>query len=38
MAGGRRDRGIYGAGNVLRARIWLEVVETEDCMAEVVCK
>ena len=30
MAGSRRDRGLCGAGNVKRARIWLEVVETED--------
>ena len=37
MAGGRRDRGLYGLVNVQCARTWLEVVETEDCMAEAEC-
>ena len=38
MAGGRRDRGLYGGDNVSRTRVWLEVVETVDCMAGVVRK
>ena len=38
MAGGRRDRGVYEGRNVLGARMWLEEGETEDCMAEAVCK
>ena len=38
MAGGRRDRGLYEGRNVSGARMWLEVGETEDCMAEAVCK
>ena len=38
MAGGRRDGGLYGGRNVSRARMWLEVGETEDCMVQAVCK
>ena len=38
MANGRRDRGQFGGRNVSGARMWLEVGETEDCMAEAVCK
>ena len=38
MAGGRRDRGLYDGCNVSGARMWLEVGEKEDCVAEVVCK
>ena len=30
MAGGRVDRGLYGEGYVLRARMWLEVGETSE--------
>ena len=37
MAGGRKDRGLYGGGNVYCVRMWLEVVETEDCMEEAAC-
>ena len=29
MAGGRRDRGLYGGRNISRARMWLEVGEKE---------
>ena len=38
VAGGRRGRGLYGGGNVSGARVWLDVGETDDCMAESVCK
>ena len=38
MAVGRRGRGLYEGRNVSGARMWLEVGETEDCMAEAVCK
>ena len=38
MAGGRKDRGLYDGRNVLGARMWLEVGETEDCMVDAVCK
>ena len=38
MAGGRRDRGLYEGRNVSGARLWLEVGETEHCMADEVCK
>ena len=38
MAGGRRDRGLYGGRNVSRASVWLEVGETKDCMVQVMCK
>ena len=38
MAGGRRDRGLYGGGSVQVARKWLEVGETEDCVVEAVYK
>ena len=34
MAGGRKNRGYYGGGNVSGARVWLEVGDTEDCMVE----
>ena len=37
MAGGRKDRGLYDGRNVSGARMWLEVGETEDCMADAVC-
>ena len=37
MAGVRRDREQYGGGSVQGARMWLEVGETEDSMAEAVC-
>ena len=37
MVEGRRDRRLNGGGNVSGAIMWLEVVETEDCMAEAVC-
>ena len=33
MAGGRRDRGLYGIGSVYGDRMVLEVGETEGCMA-----
>ena len=36
MAGGRRDRGLYDGRNVSGARMWLEVVETEDSMVEAM--
>ena len=36
MAGGRRDRGLYGGRNVSGVRMWLEVGETEACMAEAM--
>ena len=32
VVGGRRDRGLYGGGNVSGAVMWLEVGEIEDCM------
>ena len=38
MAGGRKDRGLYDGRNVSEARMWLEVGETEDCMADAVWK
>ena len=38
VAGGSRDRGLYGGGSVYGAGMWLEVGETEDCMMEAVCK
>ena len=38
MALGRRDRGLYGGLNILRARMWLEVGETEECMVQAMCK
>ena len=38
MAGSRKDIGLYDGRNVSGARMWLEVVEMEDCMAEAVCK
>ena len=36
MAGGSGDRGLYGGGNVLGARMWLEVGETEDSMVDAM--
>ena len=36
MAGGRRDRGLFGGRNVSRARMWLEVGETEDCVVQAM--
>ena len=36
VAGGSRDRGLYGGGSVYGACMWLEVGETEDCMAEAM--
>ena len=36
MAGGRKDRGLYDGRNVKRARMWLEVGETEDCMMDAM--
>ena len=36
MAGGRKDRGLYDERNVLRTSMWLEVVETEDCMMDAM--
>ena len=38
MVGGRRDRGLYGGRNVLRARVCLEVEKTEDCMMDAMGK
>ena len=38
VAGGSRDRGLYGGDSVYGAGMWLEVGKTEDCMMEVVCK
>ena len=38
VAGGSRDRGLYGGDSVYGAGMWLEVGETEDCMMGVVCK
>ena len=37
VAGGSRDRGLYGGDSVYGAGMWLEVVETEDCMVETAC-
>ena len=34
MVGGRRDRGLYGGGNVSGAVMWLWVGETEDNMVD----
>ena len=36
MAGGRGDRGLYDGRNVSRARKWLGVGETEDCMMDAM--
>ena len=36
MVGGRRDRGLYGGGNVSGAVMWLYVGETEDSMVDAV--
>ena len=36
VAGGSRDRGMYGGGSVYGAGMWLEVGETEDCMMQCV--
>ena len=36
MAGGRKERGLYDERNVQRARMWLEVGETEDCMTDAM--
>ena len=38
MALGRRDRVQFGRRNLSGARMWLEIGETEDCMAWAVCK
>ena len=38
VAGGSRDRGMYGGGSVYGAGMWLEVGETANYMAESVCK
>ena len=38
MAGSRKDRGLYDGRNISGARMWLEVGEKEDCVAEAVCK
>ena len=35
---GRRDRRQHVGRNVLGARMWLEVGETEDSMVEAMCK
>ena len=36
VVGGRRDRGLYGGGNVSGAVMWLYVGETEDSMMDAV--
>ena len=36
MAGGRKDRGLYDGRSVQRARMWLEVGETEDSMVDAI--
>ena len=36
MAGGRRDRGLNGGGNVSGAMMWLYVGETEDSMVDAI--
>ena len=38
MAGGRGDRGLYDGRNVSVVRMWLEVGETGDCMADAMYK
>ena len=38
MAGGRKDRGLYGGRNLSGARMWLEVGETDYCMVQAMCK
>ena len=38
VAGGRKDRGLYGGRNVSGARMWLEVGTTEDSMVEAMYK
>ena len=38
MAGGRRNRGEYGARILSGARMWLEVGETGDCMVDAMYK
>ena len=38
MAGGRRDRGLYGGRDVYGASVWLEVEKTEDYMMDAMCK
>ena len=38
MAGGRKERGLYDERNVQRARMWLEVGETGDCMMDAMCQ
>ena len=38
MAGGRRNTGQYGGRIVSRARMWLEVGETGDCLVDVMYK
>ena len=34
MAGGRRDKGLYGGRNVSGVSMWLEVGTTEDSMVD----
>ena len=36
MAGGRKDRGLYDERNVSGVRMWLEVGEIGDCMADAM--
>ena len=38
VAGCKRDGGLYDSRNVSGARMWQEVGEKEDCVAEAVCK
>ena len=38
MAGVRKDRGLYDGHNVSGARMWQEVGEKEDSVAEAMCK
>ena len=36
VVGGRKDRGLYGGGNVSGAVMWLYVGETEDSMVDAM--
>ena len=38
MVVGRSDRGLFDGRNVSGARMWLEVLTTEDSMVETMCK
>ena len=36
VAGGSRDRGLYGGGSVYGAGMWLEVGKTEDSFVDAM--